>query len=266
MHVVTSYPDGLFSWVDLTTSDVEGAKAFYSGLFGWEVDERPTDTGSIYTMMQIDGKNVAGLGPMGPDMQAQGMPPMWTSYVKHDDVDAVVGKAAAAGGTVMMPPMDVMQEGRMALIVDPTGAVFGVWQPKNHIGAQLVNYPNTLVWNELQTRDSDAAKAFYKAVFGWSDSADPNGYVMFANEGRIQAGMITMDDSWGPVPPSWSVYFAVDDVEAAAAQVQALGGQVHVPPTDAGDAGRFAVVSDPQGGVFTVMQMKMVDLPPGAEA
>jgi predicted enzyme related to lactoylglutathione lyase len=265
MHVVTGYPDGLFSWVDLTTNDTAGAKAFYSGLFGWETVDMPIGPDMYYTMLQIDGKNVAGLGPMQPDMQAAGMPPVWTSYVNHSDVDAIAGSVAEAGGQVMMPPMDVFDSGRMAMFVDPTGAIFGVWQPRNHIGAQLVNMPNTLVWNELQTRDADAAKAFYATVFGWTNSTDPSGYVVFANDGRMQAGMMQMDASWGEVPPNWSTYFMVEDVEATVSKVTELGGNVLVPPTAAGEMGRFAVVQDPQGGVFTVMQFSgPVDAPPGA--
>ena len=265
MQVVTQYPDGIFAWADLSTSDPEAAKQFYAGLFGWEIQDVPTDMGPVYTMLQIDGKTVAGLGPMSPDMQAQGMPPIWTSYVKHDDVDAVVARAQAAGGTIMMAPMDVMQEGRMALIQDPTGAVFGVWQPRNHIGAQLVNMPNAMVWNELQTRDAEKAKAFYAEVFGWTHSTDPTGYVVFATEGRAQAGMMQMDASWGEVPPNWSVYFMVEDIDAAVAKVKELGGNILVPPTAAGEMGRFSVVQDPQGGAFTMMQFSgPVDPPPGA--
>jgi hypothetical protein len=136
MQVVKRYPDGVFSWVDLGTNDTEGAKAFYGGLFGWSSLDFPTDSGMVYTLCQIEGHDVAGLGPLDPEMQAQGVPPFWTSYIKHDDVDAVAGRAAKAGGTVMMPPFDVMESGRMTIIQDPTGAMFGVWQPKEHIGAK----------------------------------------------------------------------------------------------------------------------------------
>ena len=266
MQVVTSYPNGLFCWVDLTTSDPEGARAFYSGLFGWDAVGVETDMGPIYTMMQIEGNNVAGVGPMPPDMQAQGVPPIWTSYVKHDDVDAIVAKAEAAGGTVVMPAMDVMEEGRMVMIQDPGGAVVGVWQPKNHIGAQLVNMPGALVWNELQTKDLEGSKTFYNAVFGWENTTDESGYIMFSNDGRIQAGMMAIDPSWGEVPPSWGAYFMVEDVDASVAKAKELGGNVMVPPTAAGEMGRFSVLQDPQGGAFTVMQFSgPVDPPPGYE-
>lgn len=266
MHVVTSYPNGIFSWVDLATTDPEAAKAFYASLFGWEPLDLPTDMGTIYTMLQIDGKNVAGLGPQSPDMQSQGVPPLWSSYIKHDNVDAVAARISEAGGTVMFPPFDVMDSGRMTMALDPTGAMFGVWQPASHIGAQLVNMPNTVVWNELQARDTGAARAFYAQVFGWTYETDPNNYVLCVQDGRRHAGMIQMDESWGEVPANWAVYFMVADLAATVAKVQELGGKVLVPPMPAGEMGSFSVVQDPQGGAFTVMEMDpaFVDPPPGA--
>ncbi len=264
MKVVTQYPDGVFSWIDLMTTDVAGAKAFYGGLFGWEFDDRPIDGGGVYTTAQIDGKNVAGMGDMNPEMKEQGMPPVWTSYINHSDIDAVAAKVTEAGGTLMMPPMDVMEEGRMAMFTDPAGAVVGVWQPKNHTGAELVNMPNTLVWNELQTRDSDGAKAFFSTVMGWTYDSDPNGYITCKADGRIQAGMMQMDESWGEVPNNWTVYFMVADLATAVAKVQELGGNILVPPTSAGEMGKFSAVQDPQGGAFTIMQFDgPVDAPPG---
>lgn len=264
MHVVTEYPDGIFCWVDLISPDPQGAKSFYCDLFGWTAVDLPIDTGGVYTMFQIDEKNVAGLGDMPPDMQAQGTPPVWASYIKHSNVDEAAKNVAAAGGTVLFPPMDVMDSGRMTNFLDPTGAMVGIWQPKSHIGAQLVNQPNTLVWNELQTRDKAKATEFYRQAFGWSQDSDPSGYIMFHDNGRVHSGLMEMDDSWGEMPPNWSVYFMVEDVEAATERVQALGGTVLVPNMQAGTTGKFSVVQDPQGGTFTIMQFDgPVDLPPG---
>ena len=265
MQVVKNYPDGIFNWVDLATTDIEGAKAFYSALLGWEVEDMPIDSGGTYAMFKLHGHNVAGGGQMQPDMQAQGVPSFWSSYVKHNNVDAIAEKVAAAGGNLMFPPMDVMQEGRMLMAFDPSGAIFGVWQPKNHIGADLVNIPGTLVWNELQTRNGAAAQNFYSQVFGWVPEADENGYVTFAQDGRRQAGMMQMDENWPPdVPSNWAVYFAVEDVQATVAKTQELGGHVVVPPTPAGQMGTFAVLSDPQGAVFHIIQMNVpADPPPG---
>ncbi len=264
MQVVSSYSNGMFCWVDLATTDPDAAKVFYSGLFGWEYDDRPTDMGIPYTLCQIDGYNVAGLSAMPPGMQEQNIPPCWTSYIKHDDVDAVAAKVTAAGGTVMMPPIDVMESGRMAIVQDPTGAAFGVWQPKEHIGAQLVNMPNALVWNELQTRDVAGALKFYRSVFDWGHDADPNGYHLFKLGDRMQAGMLQIDDSWGDIPANWAAYFMTEDIEATAAKAQELDATLHVPVTQVGDIGRFSVIQDPQGGNFVAMQFDgPVDPPPG---
>ena len=168
MKIVTEYPDGLFSWVDLTSTDVEASKAFYTQLFGWDAADLDDGQGNyIYTMFTIDGHNVAGLGGMQPEMQAQGMPSHWMAYVNHSDVDHVAEKANTAGGQMVVPPMDVMKSGRMMIVQDPTGAMLGVWQPKEHIGANVVNQPNSLVWNELQTGDLSGARSFYETVFGW---------------------------------------------------------------------------------------------------
>ncbi len=263
MQVVKKYPDGLFSWVDLTTPDPEGAKAFYTGLFGWGTEDKPTGMG-VYTIFNIDGHTVAGMGEMPPDMQGQGIPPFWSSYVNHSDVDTIAAKAKAAGATLMMEPMDVMEEGRMVVFQDPTGASLGVWQPKAHIGAEIVNQPNALVWNELYTRDRESSISFYESVFGWEHAVDENGYVMYKADGRIQAGMMAMDESFGDMPPNWTVYFLVEDINASVAKVKGLGGNVLVPPSPAGEMGHFSVVQDPQGGSFTIMQFNgPVDPPPG---
>ena len=264
MQVVRSYPNNMFCWIDLSASDAAAAKEFYTGLFGWEYVDIPTPMGFDYTLCQIDGYNVAGLSQMTPEMMEQHNPTVWSSYIKHDDVDDVAARAGAAGGAVVIPPMDVMESGRMAVIQDPVGAFVGVWQPRDHIGAQLVNMPNTLVWNELQTKDTDAALSFYRSVFDWGHDQDPNGYHLFKLGERMQAGMLQMDDSWGDMPSNWAVYFMSDDIEATAAKAQELGAVIHVPPTHTGTVGRFSVIQDPQGGVFTAMQFDgPVDPPPG---
>ena len=264
MQVVKGYPDGVFSWVDLATTDTDGAKAFYGGLFGWTTNDVPTDSGVVYSMCQLYGHDVAGLGPMDPEMQAQGAPPFWTSYVKHVDVDGVAARAAEAGGTVMFPPFDVMDSGRMTIIQDPTGAMLGVWQPKEHIGAKLVNTPNALTWNELQTHDLEAAKEFYNAVFGWSYDVGDQGYVSVKAGDRVQAGMMKIQEEWGDTPPNWSAYFLVDDIASRAEKVKELGGNLLVPPTPAGQMGDFSVIQDPQGAIFNIIQYKVpADPPPG---
>ena len=165
-----------------------------------------------------------------------------------------------------MPPMDVMDSGRMLMAVDPTGVVFGVWQPSQHIGANLVNQPNTLTWNEMQTHDLDKAMEFYTTVFGWGSQVDENGYVTFQVEGRTQAGMMKIQEEWGEVPPNWTIYFMVEDIRAAVEKVKELGGNISVQPMKIGEMGEMVVVQDPQGGYFTIMQFDVpVEVPPFAE-
>lgn len=266
MRKITAYPNGVFCWVDLATSDFEGARAFYSQLFGWEFDEPPAD-GPRYSNFHLDGLTVAGVGELMPEQQAQGMPSHWSSYVKHDDAEAVAERIAAAGGIVVVPPMDVMEEGRFMMAQDPVGAFFGVWQPGRHTGAQIVNAPNALVWNELQTRDHNVETAivFYRQVFGWDEVRRQEGYVGLAVDGRRQAGILPLDESRANIPSNWSVYFLVDDVADTTRRAEALGANIHVPETALDEHSSFAVISDPQGAFFNVVHWpeEWIDPPPG---
>jgi predicted enzyme related to lactoylglutathione lyase len=177
------------------------------------------------------------------------------------DAEETAEKVKAAGGTVMVDPMDVMDLGRMAFFVDPTGAVFGVWQPKSFPGADLVNEPNSLCWNEVVTRDAETDKAFYAAVFGWdaarpSFEGAPDTYVIWELDGKPVGGMMQMTDEYFPpeVPAHWGVCFAVADCDATAAKARELGATITVEPIDS-PIGRYAVIDDPQGGSFAVMQL-----------
>jgi predicted enzyme related to lactoylglutathione lyase len=265
MKIVKKYPDGVFSWVDLTTTDIHAAQAFYSSLFGWEIDEGPAETG-YYTQFRLGGHSVAGGGQMRPEMMESGAPSVWLTYVNVEDIDAAAARAAESGGNVFMGPMDVMDEGRLALIQDPTGAVVGMWQSGKHTGAQLVNQPNTWVWNELQTGNPQAANEFYQKTFGWKGQTDESGYVRWAVDGRTHCGGLKLEESWGNVPPNWLVYFLVEDVETAAARVAELGGRVDAGPIPLGEYGRMIVVADPQGAHFAAVQYDFpADEPPGVE-
>jgi predicted enzyme related to lactoylglutathione lyase len=207
-----------------------------------------------YTLFSQGGKQVAGAGPL----MMEGQPVAWTSYIYVDDLDATAAKVAAAGGTAIVPPMDVMDVGRMAVFLDPTGAAFASWQPRLHTGAELFNEPVALCWNELASRDIEASKRFYGSVFGWEGSTSPFGpttYTEFQANGTTIAGMREMGPQDPPdVPPHWLAYFAVADTDAIAAKAEQLGGKVLVPPMTI-PPGRFAVLSDPQGAVFAVIAM-----------
>jgi len=248
-----SYPPGTPSWVDLASTDVSSSKAFYRGLFGWDVLDGGPESGG-YSMFQKHGKNVAGLGPV----MMPGQPPAWTTYVCVEDADATIAKVTAGGGTVLVAPMDVLDVGRMAVFTDPTGAAIALWQPRSHHGADLANEPGAFTWNELQTRDTEAAKAFYRSVFGWDAHTSQDGPMVYTEWKRGDDSVGGMMDMPAEVPPQipayWLVYFAVDDCDASVTKAAALGGATLVDPMDVAP-GRFAVLSDPTGAVFAVIKM-----------
>ena len=243
-----TYEDGIPSWLDLSTSDLPGARTFYSALFGWDVQEGPPEAGG-YSLAFLKGRQVAGLAPA-----MHSGPPAWMHYVNVVDADAVAAKVAAAGGQVIVAPMDVLTFGRMSVFADPAGAVFGTWQPRDHPGAGLVNEPGTFCWSELITTDVAGATDFYRTVFAWA--AHPVGeYVEFQRDGRPFAGMMAKPAEMpAEVPPMWGVYFAVDDTDATLARARELGGSILMGPTDI-EPGRFAVLADPAGAVFNVIAL-----------
>ncbi|NUR57535.1 MAG: VOC family protein [Catenulispora sp.] len=250
----TDYAPGTPCWVDLGTSDMEGAKAFYGGLFGWtaETSEDPATGG--YTMFLLDGVPAAGAMPL----MAPEQPVAWSTYVSAQDADAIATKVGEAGGTVLVQPMAVTDVGRMAFFADPTGAAFGIWQPGTFPGAGVVNEPGALCWDELATRDAATAKKFYTAVFGWDtrdSSTEDVEYTEWLLDGRSIGGLMPMDDKFPPeTPPHWAVYFATANCQATVDKVGMLGGTVAVPPTPI-PVGVFAVCQDPQGGYFSLVQL-----------
>lgn len=259
MPTFTSHAAGSPCWVDLMSPDVDGSKAFYSALFGWDATDQDDGEGNrIYVMFTKDGKNVAGLGGQAPGME--GMPPMWNTYVAVDDVAATVAKATAAGATVIAPPMQVMDAGEMAVLADPSGAVISLWKAGRHIGAEICNEPGSLSWNELVTRDVDAALAFYPEVLGWKivgQDMGPMGtyHVVQGGEHGGWAGIMAMPPGMPDmVPNHWMVYFATADIEATIRAVNEHGGSVVQKPFEVPGVGTMAVVHDPAGGSFSLMQ------------
>lgn len=254
----TSYEPGTPSWADLATPDVDASARFYGGLFGWAVESAgpPEETGG-YGMFTLRGKRVAGVGPL---MQ-EGQPQVWSTYVSTDDADAVAARATEAGGAVIVEPMDVMDAGRMAVVMHPAAGAVGVWQPGRTIGAELVNEPGSMGWNELHTHDVEGAKAFYSAVFGWT--AQPFGdtsYTVFQLGDHAVGGMQPMSDHVPREAPAyWLTYFEVEDCDAAVAKAQELGGGVGWGPMDMEGVGRFAGVADPNGSEFAVIKSVQPD-------
>lgn len=262
MGIRTRYDNGVFNWVDLMTSEPEAAKIFYGQLFGWTFDDRPTDMGTVYSMAMKGDRAVAALFEMAEDLKQHNMPPQWQSYINVADVDTSVQRWQDQGGTIVTPPFDIMAAGRMAVVQDPTGAIVSLWQPKDHIGAELVNEINTFCWAELQTRGSDAAGEFYKAIFDWEIEVDekPPYYLMGKVNGKLNCGIFDMDRVGLPATISvkWAVYFNVDNLDTSMDIVKANGGTVMMDPVII-DPGRFTTIVDPQGGILTIMEVNEPD-------
>jgi uncharacterized protein len=253
----TDYAPGTPSWVDLATPDLAASQQFYGSLFGWDFASQDTgDPDNPYVMVTQGGKAVAGMMKLSADMQAGGMPPVWSSYVTVTDVDASAATAKELGGAVLSEPMDVMEAGRMAVLADPAGAVFCIWQPQASIGAELVNEPFSLTWNELITPDVDKVKDFYSGLFGWTANqmqmADGPPYTMWQlGENGIGGAMPPPMEG---MPTFWGVYFAVADTDETVAKAKAQGANVLAEPMDLPDVGRMAALVDPQGAAFSVIK------------
>ncbi len=254
-----SYEPGRPCWVDVMTPDVDAAKAFYAQLFGWDAEDQLDDEGNrIYVNFSKGGRMTAGMSPMQPEMQSSGMPPVWSTYIATDDADEVAARVTELGGTVVMPPMDVMEAGRMLVAQDPTGAYVSFWRAREHTGAQLANAVGSFGWNELQTRDTAAAERFYTELVGWTAETSEGDmpYTQFQLAGESVAGMMPMPPMVpGEVPANWLTYFVVEDCDASVAAIESAGGSVMMPPMDAPEVGRFSAVADPQGAVFAVIAL-----------
>jgi hypothetical protein len=270
------YIPGVPCWVDTTQPDPDAALAFYGGLFGWDFEDgMPEGAGSHYFMGRIRGGDVAAISS-APD----GAPPAaaWNTYIWVDDADVAAKKAVDAGGTVVAEPFDVMDAGRMAVLADPEGAVFSVWQAREHKGAKVVNEHGALNFNGLATRDAAGAERFYGAVFGWTALSLPSGPMwtlpaygdhleeatpglrkqmaeMGAPDGFVDvvAALNPIADDDTQTPAHWSVTFGVDDVDATVATARELGGEIQHGPVDAPWT-KMAVIRDPQGATFIASQ------------
>jgi uncharacterized protein len=250
----TGFKPGEPSWVDLMTTDVDRAVEFYNGVFGWDATELPPEAGG-YRMFVLDGKQVAGIGAQPADQREFGVPPTWNTYIDTADADATVAAAEAAGGKVILPPMDVLTAGRMAFVSDPAGAAIGLWQAGDHKGVELRDEPGTTGWIELLTPDPAAVTDFYARVFGWRARAQGE-YTEFQLDGTSVAGMMAPPAPAAGAPPMWNVYFVAADVDHSAEVAADNGADTLVPPSDANDGHiRFSVHKDPQGAVFSLFRM-----------
>jgi uncharacterized protein len=255
MTEVTRHEPGSFSWVELATSDPGAAKSFYTALFGWTAADTPMGPEFVYTRLQLGGKDVGALYKMMKEQAEQGVPPNWLCYVTVESADDAAKKAKALGGTVLAEPFDVEDYGRMAMLQDPEGAVFAVWQPRKHIGIQRVEEIGAPCWCELSTRDAEGAGKFYKGLFGWRVKTSDPAYHEIERGGVPIGGFLPMRPEMQGVPPHWGVYFMVADCDATVAKARTLGGQVCFGPHDIAGTGRFATLLDGQGAAFSVIKL-----------
>jgi predicted enzyme related to lactoylglutathione lyase len=245
----TSYQPGTFCWVDLSTTDLDAAKRFYGELFGWDTRDQP-----MYAFFDLDGAVVAGLAELQPQQAQAGMPPSWSTYVCVADADAAAARARELGASVTAEPFDIPEAGRMGVIADPQGAILLVWQPAPFEGAEVVNEDGAWSWSDLQTPDPAVAAQFYAQLFGWQITpiAESGGmYSTIAAGERTIGGIMRAGD--GAANPFWTTYIGVPSADAVVEQAQGSGGRLVFGPMDV-PAGRFALVADPQGAVFGVVQ------------
>jgi predicted enzyme related to lactoylglutathione lyase len=241
----------------LATTDQKAGVAFYQKLFGWDLNEQSMGPDAVYSIFQMRGQEVAAAAGMRPDELQNGVPSHWNMYITVANADEAVKRAEGLGAKALAPPFDVMDVGRMAVLQDPTGAAFCVWEAKKHIGAKILGEPGALCWTELATRDTKAAESFYTQLFGWTAKhSSPDAgmeYTEFSNQGQPGVGMMPMPAQIPAfVPPYWMPYFQVANCDTSTSQATQLGASVRVPPQDIPKTGRFSVLSDPQGAVFAL--------------
>ena len=248
----------MFCWADLATTDATSARSFYSSLLDTTVAEIPMGPGAFYYILQKNGKDVAGMAEQDPEQKKNRIPASWTAYFQVKSADEAAKKIKSLGGRILMEPFEVMEAGRMAVASDPQGAVFAVWQPKTHIGAKVMGEPGALAWNELMTTDPAGAINFYTQLFGMTTEKMPVpglDYTVLKIGGENAGGLFKIGEDMKGIPPSWVVYFAVKNCNEAVKAIKQFRGRVMTEPRHIEGTGRFAVVQDPQGAMFAVIEL-----------
>jgi predicted enzyme related to lactoylglutathione lyase len=258
MPNIEKHESGDFSWIELGTTDQIAAKKFYPQLFGWAVNDFPMGPNDFYTMFHLQGRSVAAAYRLREDQKARGVPPHWMLYIAVANADAATDRAVQLGGKVLAPPFDVLDVGRMAVLQDPTGAVFAVWQAKRHTGTQIKGVDGALCWADLNTPDQDGAARFYSELFGWTiakgDEDPGHNYYHIKNREHFIGGIPPGSPQSTRTPPPWLAYFHASNCDATGAKATQLGAKYYVPPTTFEKVGRLAVIADPQGAVFAIFQ------------
>lgn len=261
MAIVSEHAPGSPCWFELGTTNQSGAKQFYTELLGWTAVDMPMGPDEFYTMFQLEGHDVGAGYTLPKKLLDAGVPPHWGVYFATPNVDEYAAKVTALGGSLVQPPFDVMDVGRMSICKDPGGAVFSLWQPKKHRGALIIGQNNAVCWSELATPDSAQARKFYSELFGWQtkSSANMETYIEFSVAGEPRGGLLQMDAQWAGIPSHWGIYFMAADCDALTAKAKSLGATVRHGPFTAPGVGRIAMMADPQGAGFSLITLT----PPG---
>src|ERR1022692_1076355 len=256
MPNIDTYKPGSFCWFELGTTDQPAARKFYSSLFGWQVNSVPMGPAGDYDLYQLEGRDAAAGYQLSAGMLSQGVPVHWMLYITVESADAAAARVAPLGGKVLKGPFDVMDKGRMAVVQDPTDAMFCLWQAKGP-GNGIAGVHGTFCWADLSTGDVPAAKAFYEGLLEWKISTsenDPSGYLHIQNGEEFIGGIPPSQYRNPNAPPHWMGYFYVDDCDASTAKAKELGATIYQGPMTIEKVGRMAVVADPQGAVFALFK------------
>jgi uncharacterized protein len=258
MSNIEKHAPGSFCWIELGTTDQNAAKSFYQALFGWQANDMPMGPGDFYSMFRLEGRDAAAAYTLRPDQRSRGVPPHWMLYVAVENADTAAQRAAALGGQVLAPAFDVFDAGRMAVLQDPTGAAFSVWQAKTHTGIGISSVDGTLCWADLNTPDRERAGQFYSGLFGWElgkEDEEPAHAYWHIKNGEEWIGGMTPAAHLNPnAPPHWLPYLLVSDCDASAAKATDMGAKLYVPPMAIENLGRMSVLADPQSAVFAIFQ------------
>jgi uncharacterized protein len=258
MPNIDKHPAGDFCWIELHTTDQAAGKNFYSSLFGWTIQDMPMGPGDYYTMFFLEDRSTGAACTLQKDQLAQHVPPHWMLYVATENTDASAAKAVELGGKVLAPPFDVMDAGRMAVLQDPTGAIFCIWQANKNQGTTITGVDGTICWADLSTADQDRASSFYSLLFGWTivkEEEEPKHNYWHIKNGEQFIGGIPPASHRDPkIPPHWEIYIQASDCDSIASKAKGMGAKLYLPPKDFENVGRISVIADPQGAVFAIFQ------------
>ena len=258
MPNIETHAPGQFCWIELATTDQAAAQAFYAQIFGWSANNMPIGPDEVYTIFQLEGRDAAAACKLRPDQLSRGVPPHWNLYVAVQSADATAARAEQLGAKVLAAPFDVFDAGRMAVLQDPMGATFSLWQPNKFPGTGITGSHGTLCWADLSTPDQPRAGQFYSDLFGWQiikeDEAAAHNYWHIKNGEEFIGGIPPASHRQPGTPPHWLAYFAVSDCDASATQAKNLGAKLYMPPTDFENVGRISVIADPQGATFAIFK------------